>query len=34
MLLFSLLAWGELAQVELTDLKVVGMVGGGRGATV
>lgn len=31
MLLFSLLAWGELAQVELMDLKVVGwlvVVGG------
>lgn len=36
MLLFALLAWGELAQVELMDLKVVewSVGAGGEGATV
>lgn len=34
MLLFSLLAWGELAQVELVDLKVVELLVGCGGTTV
>lgn len=34
MLLFSLLAWGELAQVELMDLKVVELLVGCGGTTV